>query len=246
MGSTFAEIVFTGSMPLAIPVALLAGLVSFASPCVLPLVPGYVGYVGGMAGVEGTRRGRLVAGVVLFIAGFTAVFVAMTVALSTVGVVLLRYQDLLTRILGVVVILMGLAFIGAVPFLMRERRLKVSPRAGLVGAPVLGATFGLGWAPCIGPTLAAVLALAMDQADPVRAVTLTIAYCVGLGVPFVLVAIGLRASDRMMGWMRRRRVAIMRFGGVLLVAIGVLLVSGAWTRLTLLLQGLIDSWDVVI
>lgn len=246
MAGTFAEVIFTGSMLVAIPLALLAGIVSFASPCVLPLVPGYIGYVGGMAGADSARRGRVVAGVVLFIAGFTAVFVALSVAVTSVGVVLIRYQEIITRVLGVVVILMGLAFIGAFPFLMQERRLQVSPKAGLVGAPILGATFGLGWAPCIGPTLAAVLALAMDQADPVRALVLTIAYCAGLGVPFVVVAIGLRTSKKMMAWMRRRRVAIMRFGGGLLVVIGVLLVTGVWSRLTLMLQGLIDAWDVMI
>ncbi len=236
MGATFAEIIFTGSMLLAVPVALLAGVVSFASPCVLPLVPGYLGYVGGMSGAEGNKRGRVVIGVALFIAGFTAVFVAMTAALSSVGILLLQYQDLITRLLGVVVILMGLAFIGAFPFLMRERRLNVSPKAGLLGAPLLGITFGLGWAPCIGPTLAAVLALALDQADTGRAMVLTIAYCVGLGMPFVAVAFGLRSSERMVGWMKRHRLAIMRFGGGLLVIIGLMLVTGVWTRLTLLLQ----------
>ncbi len=246
MGATFAEVVFTGSMLLAIPVALLAGIVSFASPCVLPLVPGYLGYVGGMAGAEDGKRAKVVAGVALFIAGFTAVFVAMTAALSSVGILLLRYQDLITRLLGIVVILMGLAFIGAFPFLMRERRLRVSPRAGLVGAPLLGITFGLGWAPCIGPTLAAVMALALDEADAGRAIILTIAYCVGLGLPFLAVAFGLRSSQRMIEWMKRRRIAIMRFGGGMLVLIGLLLVTGVWSRLTLLLQGLIDSWDLVI
>lgn len=246
MGGTFAEVVFTGSMLLAIPVALLAGIVSFASPCVLPLVPGYVGYVGGMAGADDGRRGKVVAGVGLFIAGFTAVFVVMTAALSSVGILLVRYQDLITRVLGVVVLLMGLAFIGALPFLMRERRLRFSPRAGLVGAPLLGITFGLGWAPCIGPTLAAVLALAVDQADPTRAIILTIAYCLGLGLPFLAVAFGLRSSERMVGWMKRHRVAIMRFGGALLVIIGLALITGVWSRLTLLLQGLIDSYELVI
>lgn len=246
MGSTFAEVVFTGSMALAVPVALLAGLVSFASPCVLPLVPGYVGYVGGMAGATGTGRGKVVAGVGLFVAGFTAVFVVMTAALSSVGVLLLQYQDLITRLLGVVVLLMGLAFIGAFPFLMRERRLNVSPRAGLIGAPLLGITFGLGWAPCIGPTLAAVIALALDQADPTRAIILTVAYCLGLGLPFLAVAFGLRSSERMVGWMKRHRLAIMRFGGTLLALIGLLLITGVWARLTGALQGLIDSWDLVI
>lgn len=246
MGATFAEVVFTGSMLLAIPVALLAGIVSFASPCVLPLVPGYLGYVGGMAGADDGKRGKVIAGVALFIAGFTAVFVAMTTALSSVGILLVRYQDLITRLLGVIVILMGLAFIGAFPFLMRERRLSVSPRAGLVGAPLLGITFGLGWAPCIGPTLAAVMALALDEADPNRAIILTIAYCLGLGLPFLAVAFGLRSSQRMIGWMKRHRVGIMRFGGGLLVLIGLMLITGVWARLTLLLQGLIDSWDLVI
>lgn len=246
MGGSFAEVIFTGSMLLAIPVALLAGLVSFASPCVLPLVPGYVGFLGGMSGAEGSRRGRVVAGVALFIAGFTAVFVIMTATFSTAGVFLVRYQDLITRVLGVIVILMGLAFIGALPFLVRERRLNISPRAGLLGAPILGFTFGLGWAPCIGPTLAAVIALGLDQADPARAIALTIAYSLGLGLPFIAVAFGLRSSQKMVDWMRRHRLAIMRFGGGLLVIVGLMLVTGLWTRLTLLLQGLIDAWDLVI
>jgi len=246
IGQTFAELIFTGSMLLAIPVALLAGIVSFASPCVLPLVPGYVGYVGGMAGADDGKRGKVVAGVGLFIGGFTAVFVAMTALLSSVGLFLMRYQDLIIRLLGVIVLLMGLAFIGAFPFLLRERRLRMTPRAGLVGAPLLGITFGLGWAPCIGPTLAAVIALAVDQADSTRAIVLVIAYCLGLGLPFIGVALGLRSSERMMAWMKRRRVAIMRLGGAMLAVIGVLLITGVWTRLTLQLQGLIDSWDLVI
>src|SRR5699024_1027725 len=174
------------------------------------------------AGADDGKRGKVVAGVALFIAGFTAVFVAMTAALSSVGILLLRYQDLITRLLGVVVILMGLAFLRSLPSLLRDRRLTVSPRAGLVGAPLLGSTFGLGWAPCIGPTLAAVMALALDEADPSRAITLTIAYCLGLGLPFLGVAFGLRSSQRMIDWMKRRRVAIMRFGGGLLVLIGLL------------------------
>lgn len=246
IGQTFAELIFAGSMLLAVPVALLAGVVSFASPCVLPLVPGYVGYVGGMAGADDGKRGKVVAGVGLFIAGFTAVFVAMTALLSSVGLFLAQYQDIIIRLLGVIVLLMGLAFIGAFPFLLRERRLRMSPRAGLVGAPLLGVTFGLGWAPCIGPTLAAVIALAMDQANSTRAIVLVIAYCLGLGLPFVGVALGLRSSERMVAWMKRHRVAIMRFGGAMLAVIGVLLITGVWTRLTLLLQGLIDSWDLVI
>src|SRR5699024_5559009 len=200
IGQTFAELIFAGSMLLAIPVALLAGIVSFASPCVLPLVPGYVGYVGGMAGADDGKRGKVVAGVGLFIGGFTAVFVALTALLSSVGLFLAQYQDIITRLLGVIVLLMGSAFIGAFPFLLRERRLRMSPRAGLVGAPLLGITFGLGWAPCIGPTLAAVIALAMDRANSTRAVVLVIDYCRGLGLRSVGVGLGLRGCERMVVW----------------------------------------------
>src|SRR5699024_3769048 len=239
-------LIFAGSMRLAIPVALLAGIVSFASPCVLPLVPGYVGYVGGMAGADDAKRGKVVAGVGLFIGGFTAVFVAMTALLSSVGLFLAQSQDIIILLLGVIVRVRGWAVVGAFAFLVRERRLRMSPRAGLVGAPLLGITLGLGWAPCIGPTLAAVIALAMDQASATRAIVLVIAYCLGLGLPFVGVALGLRSSERMVAWMKRHRVAIMRFGGAMLAVIGVLLITGVWTRLTLLLQGLIDSWDLVI
>src|SRR5699024_3545133 len=188
----------------------------------------------------------VVAGLGLLIGGFIAGFVSMTVLLSSLGLFLTQCQDIIIRLLGVIVLLMGLAFIGAFPFLLRERRLRMSPRAGLVGAPLLGITFGLGWAPCIGPTLAAVIALAMDQANSTRAIVLVIAYCLGLGLPFVGVALGLRSSERMVAWMKRHRVAIMRFGGAMLAVIGVLLITGVWTRLTLLLQGLIDSWDLVI
>lgn len=246
IGSTFADTVLTGPMLLAIPVALLAGLVSFASPCVLPLVPGYIGYVGGMAGADNARRGRLLLGVVLFIAGFTAVFVLMTAAVTGAGLLLMKYQLIITRVLGALVLLMGLAFLGAFPFLQRERRVQVSPRAGVLGAPLLGVAFGLGWAPCIGPTLAAVISLAVNEAAPARGIALTIVYCLGLGIPFVLVAFGLRSSRRMLAWLKRHRVGIMRFGGLLLSIIGIMLITGLWNRLTLLMQGLIDSYDLVI
>ncbi|MBK5250434.1 MAG: cytochrome c biogenesis protein CcdA [Actinomycetales bacterium] len=241
-------------MIVAIPVALLAGFISFASPCVLPLVPGYLGYVGGMVGADasagrgaskGSRR-RLVLGVTLFVAGFTLVFVLFTLAATTVGIQLVRYQDVITRVLGVVVILMGLAFVGVVPFLQRERRLRVSPKAGLWGAPVLGLVFGLGWAPCIGPTLAAVLALAVDAAQTGRALTLALAYCLGLGLPFVLVALGLKSSTRMIAFLRHHRLVIMRLGGALLILLGLALVTGLWGAWAQSLQGLIDNFETVV
>jgi cytochrome c-type biogenesis protein len=267
MGEAFATTAVSGSLLLAVLVALLAGLVSFASPCVLPLVPGYVGYVGGLAaanagparpsgaaGPAGSTtaparapgRGRVVAGVALFVLGFTAVFVALMAAAGAVGSYLVRYEDVLIRVLGVVVILMGVAFLGGIGFLQRERRLHVSPRAGLWGAPLLGVVFGLGWTPCLGPTLAAVQSLALNEASAGRGVVLGIAYCVGLGVPFLLVALGLQSSQRMLGFLRRHRLAIMRLGGGLLVAIGLAMVTGLWGSLTSVLQSWISGYATVV
>ncbi|MFC7879844.1 cytochrome c biogenesis CcdA family protein [Isoptericola sp. NPDC057391] len=259
MGDAFATTVWSGSMLLALPVALIAGLVSFASPCVLPLVPGYVGYVSGMAaasagtGAKGRpgvpqdpARRRVVAGVALFVLGFTAVFVAFMAAAGALGSYLVQWEATIMRVLGVVVILMGLAFLGAVPFLQRERRMHLSPRAGLWGAPLLGVVFGLGWTPCIGPTLTAVQALSLDQASAARGIVLGIAYCVGLGVPFLLVALGLQSSQRMLGFLRRHRLVIQRAGGALLVLIGLALVTGFWTAWTSQLQGWISGFATVV
>lgn len=272
LGEFFADTVFSGPMLAAIPIALLAGFVSFASPCVLPLVPGYLGYVGSMVGSEAaprspvarpdggtsstatltapsttsrTGRRRLVAGVALFVLGFSLVFVLISAVLS-VGATLVRWEDELIRVLGVVVALMGLSFLGLIPFLQRERRLHLSPRIGLWGAPLLGITFGLGWAPCIGPTLSAVLALGVQQDDPARAITLSLAYSLGLGVPFLLVALGLRASARMLGFLRRHRLAIMRLGGAMLVLIGLAMVTGLWGRFMAVLQGVVAGTTTVI
>lgn len=248
LATAFQEAVLSGPMLAALPVALVAGLVSFASPCVLPLVPGYLGYVGGMTGVDlgDAPRGRLLGGVLLFVAGFSAVFVALSVAFGWLGIALLAWQDIITRVLGLVVVLMGLAFIGWVPFLQRERRIHVSPRSGLWGAPVLGVVFGLGWAPCMGPTLAAVLSLAWGGADPTRGAVLALAYSAGLGVPFVLVALAFRRSARALGFLRRHRLAIMRAGGAVLVAVGLALVTGLWGEWVGGLQGLVDGFVTVV
>jgi cytochrome c-type biogenesis protein len=239
--------VLTGSLLLAIPIALLAGLVSFASPCVVPLVPGYLGYVSGMAGADAKRsRPRLVLGVLLFIAGFSLVFILLGIGVSALGAQLQAQLDVITRILGVVVILMGLAFMGAVPFLQAERRFHVSPRAGLAGAPLLGVAFGLGWAPCIGPTLSAVLALSLNEGSQGRGIILAVAYCLGLGLPFLALAFWIEHSSKVLGWLRRHRLGLMRFGGAMLIVLGILLVSGLWGDLTSLLQGWIDGfWTAV-
>ncbi|MFI2362074.1 cytochrome c biogenesis CcdA family protein [Promicromonospora sp. NPDC019610] len=258
VGGGFASTAFSGSLLLAVPVALLAGLVSFASPCVLPLVPGYVGYVSSMAaasagttpGIVTTRtkpaRGRVVGGVALFVLGFTVVFVSFGAAFGSLGAYLVRWEDVIIRVLGAVVILLGLGFLGAVPFLQREARFHLTPRAGLWGAPLLGVVFGLGWTPCIGPTLGAVQALAIDEASAGRGALLGVAYCIGLGVPFLLVALGLQSSERMLDFLRKHRLAALRIGGGLLVLVGLLLVTGLWTQITGAMQLWIGGFETVI
>jgi cytochrome c-type biogenesis protein len=251
MGGSPAHVVLDGALILAIPIALLAGLVSFASPCVLPLVPGYLGYVTGMTGAElgehgARRRSRMLVGVVLFVLGFTVVFVALGVTFGAVGLALRPWQDAITRVLGVIVVLLGLGFLGFLPFLERERRIQVRPRAGLLGAPLLGVVFGLGWAPCIGPTLAAVLSLSLNGGDPVRGAVLAVAYCLGLGIPFLLLALAFQRSSRVLGVLRRHRLVIMRLGGALLILVGLALVSGLWATWVHSLQGLISGFEPVL
>jgi cytochrome c-type biogenesis protein len=248
IGSTFAETVLDGPLLAALPVAALAGVVSFASPCVLPLVPGYLGYVTGLTGTDLERqdRGRLVAGAALFVLGFTAVFVALGAAFGGLGTLLQRWDGEITRVLGVVVIVMGLVFLGAFPALQRDRRITRRPAAGLAGAPLLGVVFGLGWTPCFGPTLTAVLLLATDTASAWRGAALALAYCLGLGLPFVLVALGVGRGLRGLGALRRHRLAIARTGGAMLVLVGLALVSGLWGSWMSAVQGTISGFETVI
>lgn len=246
----FTSTVLSGPMVAAIAVALVAGVASFASPCVLPLVPGYVGYLGGMAG-SGARSqkpdtARVLWGTVLFVLGFTAVFVLLGIVFAAAGAAFARYADIVMRVLGVLVIVMGLAFVGHIPFLQKDTRITMSPRFGLWGAPLLGVTFGLGWSPCIGPTLAAVLTLSFGGADPARGAFLALAYCLGLGVPFVVLALAFTRSTRALDFMRRHRAAITRTGGVVLIAVGVLLVTGLWGEITGWMQGWIASFTTVV
>ena len=229
------EIVLSGSLLLALPIALLAGLVAFASPCVLPLVPAYLGYVGGMTKLPepGQRGGRgpLLLGVLLFVLGFSAVFVGLSIAFASVGALLGTQLDLITRIAGVVVILMGFVFIGQVSFMQRNLTLPVKAATGIAGAPVLGVVFGLGWAPCIGPTLIAVNALALSVGDIGRAAILATAYCLGLGLPFLALALGLHSATKAMGFLRRHIRIINISGGAFLMLIGLAMVTGLWQQL---------------
>ena len=237
-------VVLNGSLLLAIPIAVLAGLVSFASPCVLPLVPGYLGYVTGLTGVdlEEQRRGRMVAGVALFVAGFTAVYVTIGWVAGSVGHALVEHNAVVTEVLGSLTIVLGLVFAGLVPRLSGSRQIDVRPAAGLLGAPLLGVVFGLGWTPCIGPTLSVIVSLSGDFGDARRGALLALAYCAGLGLPFLAAALAYRKAMTAFGVLRRHRLAINRAGGVMLVLIGVLLVSGLWNDLMVRTQDWVANY----
>src|SRR5688500_983024 len=258
MGETFAGLVTDGPLLVGAAVAALVGLISFASPCVLPLVPGYLSYVAGLvgtgapsptahpggaapAGAGGTAtavrtdtrtpRGRMVLGAVLFVLGFSLVFVTFATAFGGLGRLMLQHARLLDVIFGVVTVLVGLGFLGWLPLLQRTKKLSVRPAAGLAGAPLLGIVFGLGWTPCLGPTLAAVYSLALSEATAGRGAVLGVAYCLGLGVPFVLVALGARWALGATGFLRRHARTVTRVGGAVLVLVGLMLLTGAWAEL---------------
>ncbi|MGP4044704.1 cytochrome c biogenesis CcdA family protein [Streptomyces sp. 2A115] len=241
------QTVLTGALVLAIPIAMLGGLVSFFSPCVLPLVPGYISYVTGISGTDlaDARRGRMVAGASLFVLGFTAVFVSGGALFGYFGSTLQEYQSTLSKVLGGLMILMGIFFMGLMPWVtQREFRFHKRPVAGLAGAPLFGALFGIGWTPCIGPALASVLALSSNEASAGRGAILTIAYCVGLGVPFVLAAVAFRKALGAFGWVKRHYVWVMRIGGGMMIATGLLLLTGAWDSIVQEMQGWSNGFTV--
>ncbi|GAA2818546.1 cytochrome c biogenesis CcdA family protein [Saccharopolyspora taberi] len=256
------ELAASGPLLLAAGVAVLAGAFSFASPCVVPLVPGYLAYLAGVVGAEApavdeaeareARRGRWrVAGAaLLFVAGFTVVFSAGALLLLGLSDVLLANELLLQRVGGVITVAMGLVFLGFVPALQRDVRVHRVPKAGVWGAPLLGAVFGLGWTPCLGPTLIGVISVAagtdVDGGTAVRGILLVAAYCLGLGLPFVVLALGARWAIRSTGWLRERGRAIQLAGGALLVLVGLLLVTGLWGELIAVLRGPISGFETLL
>ena len=242
------DLMASGSLIFAFPVAFAAGLIAFLSPCVLPLAPGYVSFVTGLTGAElaDGRKSRMLLGSVLFVLGFSVVFVSFGAFFGGVGSVLLQYQDVITRVLGVMVIIMGLAFMGLIPGLQREWRIHRLPNWGVAGAPLLGVLFGLGWTPCIGPTLAAVQTLAFTEASALRGALLSFVYCLGLGLPFVLLAVLFSRTARALAWVKGHYLLVMRIGGGMLVIVGVLLVTGAWTDFTIWLRTSIPNFETVL
>ena len=288
MGGTFAELVRGGPLLLAVGAATLAGLVSFLSPCVLPLVPGYLSYMTGLSGADldagkpafasaraaprddlaisrgqsgqinlriarssqeagaVRRRGRVVAGTLLFIAGFAAVFTAMAILVAGAGRYLFEHSRQLEIAGGLLIILFGLAFLGLVPLAQRQWRISRLPDAGLLGAPVFGAVFALSWAPCVSPTLGAVLTLATVGGQTDRAAVLAVAYCLGLGLPFVVFGLAFRHLLGVFAAVRRHSRWVTRLGGVLLIIIGLALVTGGWADFVIWLRGIVGVGEVGI
>jgi cytochrome c-type biogenesis protein len=233
VGQWFAQSM-TGSMLVALPVAVLAGAISFFSPCVVPLLPGYLSYVTGLSAAElgSDRRGRMLAGTSLFVAGFSAVFILTGVLFGAIGNALLEHQTLITRILGAGTVVLGLIFLGGFGFLQRDLRVHRVPAVGIAAAPLLGVLFGFGWTPCIGPTLGTVMNLAATEGSSTRGAVLALVFSLGLGIPFIVAALAFRRMLGAVAWVRRHQLLVIRVGGVLMIVVGLLLLTGVWDSVT--------------
>jgi cytochrome c-type biogenesis protein len=248
--AAWAQSAVGGTMLLALPVALIAGLVSFFSPCVIPLLPGYVSYATGLGAaevVDGSRRtGRMLLGTSMFVLGFAVIFVTTGVVAGSIGRALFEYRAVIMPVLGVVVIVLGLIFAGILRIGQRDLRWHRVPAVGVAAAPLLGAVFALGWTPCLSPTLGVVVNLGFNEGTALRGGLLGFVYALGLGIPFVLAGLAFTRMARAVDFLRRRQQLIMRIGGVLLVAVGLLLVTGTWDLLTSMLRQWASSFQTVI
>lgn len=239
------DAILDGQLLVAVPLALLAGLVAFASPCVLPLVPGYLGLVSSLAGEDGSRR-RVVVGVLLFIGGFTAVFVLGNLVVGVTSEILIRYRGLLLRVLGALLIVLGLVFIGQVSFLQRVWKPRQVRSGGMWAAPLVGVVFAIGWSPCMGPTLAAIGALSLQSGSAGTAALLGFVYALGLGIPFLAIALGFGWATKAVERVRRHIRVINIVGGAMLIALGLLMVTGLWILAANELQGWFASMTLVL
>lgn len=243
----FVEQVTSGTMLVALPVAAAAGLVSFLSPCVVPLLPGYVSYATGLSGadLEHARRGRMLAGTTLFVLGFTAWFVVVGVTTGALGAWLWEYKRTISVVLGALTVVVGLVFMG-LPWLQRDVRVHAMPAVGLGAAPLLGLLFAIGWTPCLGPTIIAVQSLAISEGTVGRGIALSVAYSLGLGLPFILLGLAYRRTLGAVHWVRRHQQWVTRVGGAMLVLVGLLLMTGWWDVLVADVRGWASGYGVSV
>ncbi|GAA0580487.1 cytochrome c biogenesis protein CcdA [Kribbella sandramycini] len=233
MGQWFAD-AMTGSMLIALPIAVLAGAISFFSPCVVPLLPGYLSYVTGLSAAElgSKQRGRMLAGTALFVAGFSSVFILTGVVFGTAGDLLIDHQRTITMVLGAATVVLGLVFLGGFGFLQKDLRVHRVPAVGIAAAPLLGVLFGFGWTPCIGPTLGTVMTLAATEGSGGRGAVLALVFSLGLGIPFIVAALAFRRMLGAVAWVRKHQLLVIRIGGVLMITVGLLLLTGVWDAMT--------------
>jgi cytochrome c-type biogenesis protein len=241
MKDFFVEQIMSGFLIAALPVAFVAGVISFLSPCVLPLVPGYLSFAAGFS----ANRGKVLLGSILFVLGFTAVFVSYGAIFGGIGNYVATNEDVISRILGLITIFLGFVFLGKFPFAPTFRP-TIKTTGGLIGAPVLGFLFGVGWTPCIGPALAAVQTLAFQESSAARGALLSLGYCIGLGLPFIASGVFLDHSEKMRKYLVKRGDLISKIGGIFLIVIGILEVTGLWGQMMNSIRSLISDFIPVV